>query len=397
MDYLLPTLTHHPRRIQMTGKSTIRILGAITLFALFTTAGPGPNQAKLISRLEFLDGYTVSNNFKYGGTQVGGLSGIDYDAASDSYFLLSDDRSSLQPARYYKAKISIFNNSIDTVIFIEKTDLKTEDGKPYPSIKEDPQRTVDPEGIRYNPKNQELVWLSEGERIIRSPDTLFVNPAIFVTDQGKHTGQYAINNGLHMQSREFGPRQNGTFEGLTFAGNFSSLLVSLEEPLYQDGPRADVEESKSLIRIYAYDVMTRKNTAQYAYDLDPVAYAPILTTAFRVNGVTDILDAGNNQLLVVERSFSTGRLPCTVKVFLADLNSGTNAISIPALAGESTVIPLSKKLILNMDSLGKYIDNIEGVTWGPLLPNGHRTLVFVSDNNFQSFQKTQFLLFEVIP
>jgi hypothetical protein len=49
-----------------------------------------------------------------------------------------------------------------------------------------------------------------------------------------------------------------------------------------------------------------------------------------------------------------------------------------------------------MDDLGIYIDNIEGVTFGPDLPNGHKTLVFISDNNFNVFEKTQLLLFEVM-
>ena len=49
-----------------------------------------------------------------------------------------------------------------------------------------------------------------------------------------------------------------------------------------------------------------------------------------------------------------------------------------------------------MDDLGIYIDNIEGVTFGPLLPNGHKTLLFVADNNFTVLQKAQVLLFEVM-
>ena len=49
-----------------------------------------------------------------------------------------------------------------------------------------------------------------------------------------------------------------------------------------------------------------------------------------------------------------------------------------------------------MDALGIYTDNIEGVTFGPLLPNGHKTLLFIADNNFSNLQKTQLLLFEVI-
>jgi hypothetical protein len=66
--------------------------------------------------------------------------------------------------------------------------------------------------------------------------------------------------------------------------------------------------------------------------------------------------------------------------------------------------PLSKRLILNLDTLPELgssrlpkIDNIEGVSFGPTLPNGHRSLVLVSDNNFNPDQITQFLAFEVVP
>ena len=59
--------------------------------------------------------------------------------------------------------------------------------------------------------------------------------------------------------------------------------------------------------------------------------------------------------------------------------------------------PITKKLLLDMTSLNRFIDNIEGVTFGPTLPNGHRSLIFVADDNFANYQKQQFLLFEVMP
>ena len=49
-----------------------------------------------------------------------------------------------------------------------------------------------------------------------------------------------------------------------------------------------------------------------------------------------------------------------------------------------------------MDDLGIYIDNIEGVTFGQVLPNEHRTLIFIADNNFNPLEQSQLLLFEVI-
>ena len=45
----------------------------------------------------------------------------------------------------------------------------------------------------------------------------------------------------------------------------------------------------------------------------------------------------------------------------------------------------------------KHIDNIEGITFGKKLPNGHDTLVLVADNNFNKEQQTQIIAFEVLP
>jgi hypothetical protein len=61
--------------------------------------------------------------------------------------------------------------------------------------------------------------------------------------------------------------------------------------------------------------------------------------------------------LVVERSYSTGTQACTVKVFLCDLNNATNVTDYIPL--ESKIQISFKKLILNMDDLGIFIDNVE--------------------------------------
>jgi hypothetical protein len=353
--------------------------------------------AQPFGRLEFRNVYVIPNSMRFQDTQVGGLSGIDYDAATGIFYLICDDRSALQPARYYKAAILLSGDRIDTVIFQEKIDLIAENGQPYPSAREARNRTIDPEGIRYNPKTGEVTWLSEGERIINAKDTALVDPEIVITRSGRFSGRYLIPDGVAMRTREFGARQNGSFEALTFADDFRSLWVALEEPLYQDGPRADVEDSPAFCRFFRYDVKTRDLQAQFVYDLEPVAYKPILSSAFRVNGITDVLDAGNNKLIVLERSFSTGRLPCTVKIFLAEPATGTEVSHIPSLKADPNVKPMTKQLLLNMDDLGIHVDNVEGITWGPALPNGHRTLLMITDNNFQSFQKSQVFLFEVIP
>lgn len=349
-----------------------------------------------IASLHFLGEQSIPYNLLYNNTTVGGLSGIDYDSAHGTYYLISDDRSALNPARFYTARISFTQNGIDSFYFTDVHNLLQPNGNVYPNNKQDPYHTPDPEAIRYNAVSKQLVWSSEGERIVRDKDTVLENPSvIMIAADGKYIDSFRLPPNLVMQSIEKGPRQNSVFEGLAFTDNYSTLFVSVEEPLYEDGPRADVVDNNAYIRILKFDVATKTNTAQYAYKLDPVAYPANPSTGFKINGVPDIISIGNNKLLVIERSFSTGRLPCTIKVFIADLNAVTDVTNIP-LMNSTQFVPVSKKLLLNMDNLGIYIDNIEGVTFGPTLPNGHKTLLFIADNNFVQIEKTQLLLFEVI-
>ncbi len=358
---------------------------------------PLPPTTGNISSLKFLGEKDIPFNLSYKNTTVGGLSSIDYDSTHQVYYLISDDRSAINSARFYTAKIGFTQKGIDTIQFTDVKNMLQPDGTAYPNSKQDPFHTPDPEAMRYNPANNQLFWSSEGERIVREKDTVLVNPSIImVSVEGKYLDSFAMPPNLFMQSVEKGPRQNGTLEGLTFADNFKTIFVSVEEPLYEDGPRADVVDNNAFIRILRYDVESKKNTAQYAYKLEPIAYPSIPATAFKINGVPDLLSLGNNKFLVIERSFSSGRLPCTIKVFITDLNGATDVKNLPLMHVENQFTPASKKLLLNMDALGIYIDNIEGVTFGPTLSNGHRTLLFIADNNFTFVEKSQLLLFEVI-
>lgn len=356
------------------------------------------NRAQSVGKLQLLGEYELPHNPSFRGTTIGGLSGIDYDSEHNLYYLISDDRSSLNPARFYTAQINISSRGIDTVIFTGVQSLLQANGKTYPGSKEDPLHTPDPEAIRYHPQTGQLVWTSEGERIVREKDTILENPAItLITRDGKFIDSFPLPVNLYMHASDRGPRQNGVLEGLSFGDNFSKLYVNVEEPLYEDGPRADLTDNQPWIRIFQFEVATKKNTAQYAYKLDPVAYPANPVSAFKINGIPDILWTGKNQMLVLERSFSTGRLPCTIKIFLADFGDAENIAGTRSLRESPPNRPVQKKLLLNMDTLGRYVDNVEGVCFGPMLPNGHRTLLLVADNNFSPLEKTQFFLFEVIP
>jgi hypothetical protein len=357
-----------------------------------TTAANGFGQLKFIGQ------YIVPHNLPYNGTVTGGLSGIDYDPATGQYYLICDDRSALNPARFYTARLFFSDKSFDSVKFTAVTTLLQPNGNAYPDNKTNAALTPDPEALRYNAKKHCMVWSSEGERIVNEKDTILTNPGVYeITPTGQYIDSFVLPAQFRMQATENGPRRNGVFEGLGFTPGYKYMYVSLEEPRYEDGPRADVRDTTAYTRIIKYDNHTRQPIAQYAYKLEPVAFPANPANAFKVNGISDIMVLSDHKMLTIERSFSTGIRDCTIKVFVTDLRNATDISGVNSLQTDTRFKPATKTLLLDFVSLGKYIDNIEGVTFGPVLPNGHQSLVFVADNNFSAIEESQFFLFEIIP
>lgn len=351
-----------------------------------------------VSSLKYINTYVLPHNQQFKGTTVGGLSAIDFDPESNIYYMICDDRSTINPARFYTAKITLSASGIDKVSITGVKTLYQKDGSAYPELAVHATRTTDPEAMRYNGLTKQLIWTSEGERLIKNGDTTLIDPTInVISTTGKYVDTIPLPDNLRMHALESGPRRNEVLEGLTFADDFKTLYVNLEEPLYQDGPRAEFVRNKAFIRIYRFDLKTKLNTAQYAYELGPVALPPVKEGGEYNNGIPDILWLGHNRMLITERSYSAGRDGTNVKVFLADLQDATDIMATKSLKDNPASHPVKKKLLLNMDDLGIYIDNIEGATLGPVLPNGHQTVIFVADNNFYKKEQSQFMLFEVIP
>ncbi|MFV8268367.1 esterase-like activity of phytase family protein [Flavobacterium sp. GT2N3] len=354
-----------------------------------TTRNKTAPSLKLISSIE------IPFNKTFQKTKVGGLSGIDYDAKNDLYYLISDDRSVFNDSRFYTVKIRLFDSKVEGIDFQSVSVLKNENGKVYGNWNTTPTTSADPEDIRFNPTTNTLVWSSEGARVITADKEVLQNPFVnFMDLKGDFLGNITFPENLAMQKLEKGPRNNGTLEGITFDKKYKNIYTNIEEPLFDDGNQANTSKG-GLIRLYQFNAKTKKNTAQYGYQLEPIAREPSPKGAFGVNGVSAILYYGKNQLLVVERSYSTGTQACTVKVFLCDLKKATNVKNHASLQNQKLELA-SKKLILNMDDLGIFIDNIEGLTFGPKLANGNPSIIFVSDNNFSDQQRTQVLMFEVV-
>ncbi len=341
-----------------------------------------------ITAIKFLDQTEIAYGTKFNQTELGGFSGIDYDKTKDEYYIICDDRSERNPARFYKAKIEIADKKIREFKIVEVEFLKNEAGDYFESYRKNPKKSTDPEDIRYNPKTQKIYWTSEGERLLKNNDTILLQPSLWAANlDGSFSKAFELPKELEISSQESGPRRNGVLEGLSFNQNFTKIYTQVEEPLYQDGAQANLNKGGK-IRLFEFDTKTRKNTAQYFYDIDAIDKEPIPKDGFAINGVSAILKLKNG-FVFVERSYSVGNEQNTIKLYYQEYNKQNN-ILLPNPEKNP-----EKVLLINLNSLGIKIDNIEGITLGPQLENHKRALLLVSDNNFSSDQKTQLLLFEI--
>lgn len=381
------------RVIYFSRKKTIFFIFSTILLSWHCTSTKPTAPVIKDPKLKFLNEYTISPAIKFENTIVGGLSGIDYEADSKIFASISDDRSEFNPARYYTYHILIEEDKIDTVIFESVSFLRNAHQDFFPPFNSNKIGAVDPEALRFY--NDKIIWSDEGLRQVQTGDTVLVNPRVFLAEKnGYFLDTFQLPDIFHMSANESGPRNNGGFEGLAISADKQFVFVSTEEPLLNDGPRAGLGDSSAIVRIIKFEIKSKKAVAQFAYRIEPVAHPVNPPNGFRVNGISDILFWDLDHLLVVERSYSTGRLSCTIRVYLADISNAQDISGINSLHNVPVSI-LPKKLLLNMDTLGVFTDNIEGVTFGPRLSNGKRSLIFIADNNFNPFERNQLLLFEV--
>ena len=173
---------------------------------LTLTACGAADTTTAVSGLQYLGQMRVWPGATLDGTVIGGLSGISYDPASQLYYVISDDRSAKNPARFYTARISLSANGIDDVEFVATHPWLDKDGKPFRPLDTDAAPPVippDPEGIAVDTRRQRLYWSSEGERATENAE----RPALLDTWvriaglDGGYRGEFVLPPVLDMSSR----------------------------------------------------------------------------------------------------------------------------------------------------------------------------------------------------
>lgn len=339
------------------------------------------------SRLRLLGETTLPHRMDFRGTTVGGLSALDHDPASGLWVALSDDRSQLQPARFYTLSVDVGPGVLGVQV-LDVVTLRQADGQPFPR-RDTRGQVVDPEGLRLLPGRRGLLWASEGDDRVNQPPALREARL-----DGSHVRDFEVPPMLQFAPRPgTGPRENNTFEGLALTPDTRTAWVAMEAALEQDGPVPGVGHPGGPCRFTAFDVATGRAVRQIAYLPDAVPHPPVIPGGFADNGVSEVLMADATRMLVLERAFSLGA-GTSMRIYEIDTRDGSDTLSLGKLRpGEYRAAP--KRFVADFAQLGlSRLDNTEGMCWGPRLANGHRSLVVVSDDNFNARQVTQFAAFD---
>jgi hypothetical protein len=360
------------------------MLTLVALIALLVAAAPALANGP---RIEFLGQAIVRSGTSFEGTTVGGLSSITYDARRGVFYALSDDASVLQPTRFYTLGLDVRDGRLEDgdVRFDAVTTLLAPDGQPYA------RSSLDPEGLALT-HDRRLILTSEGVQAAG------IDPFVRrYSLKGGFLGALPVPQPFQVTSDgSSGVRQNLGFESAGVSPDGRYLFTGTENALFQDGPAATVANG-SPSRLLRYDLRHGGLDRQWVYVNGPVVEPPVPPTAFSVNGLVELLPLSNRFLIAMERSFSVGA-PGTgnkIKLYAVALPGATNVNGASSIRDVRHVRPVRKKLVLDLDTLGIPLDNVEGLTLGPRLRDGRQTVVLVSDDNFAATQFTQFLAFAV--
>ncbi|MGN9844485.1 esterase-like activity of phytase family protein [Nonomuraea sp. H19] len=337
----------------------------------------------------FLGEQRLPHLMRHEGTVVGGLSGIDHDPRTGTWYFISDDRARYNPARFYTGRLDIDPRSgmFSGVRLTGVTTLTRGDGTPYPGYGK--PGSADPESIRFDRWSGRLLWGDEGDR----PDA--GNPSIPISTsavrsvdlQGRHVGTLRLPSTLRLTDSEHGPRRNFGFEGLAVTRH--AITAVTEGPRYEDGPVPTVEQGAPA----RLTMWSRRGDlrGQYVYPLDALPAAPIPPTGEADSGVSEILPIDDFRYLALERSWIEG-VNYRVRLYEIDLRGATNVLGRTDLGG-MPYRPVAKRLVHDLSSVRQPVQNLESLAWGPRLANGECTLVIGSDDNFNQVEVTQFLAF----
>jgi hypothetical protein len=368
----------------------------VALIGVGTIAGDATDRSGLTGTYTSATGETIPAN------QFGSFgSAVTYSGRGTRYYATNDrgfgDGSTRSIDRFHVLDITVVPVRKRVNVYLVQTRfLTSEDGEQLVGLAaafaDDPRRSLrfDPEGLRVGPQGTLYVSDEYGPAIDEFNASGMRLRSLPIPPKFR-AARLDANEDAEIAANRMGRVTNKGLEGLAITPDGRTLAGIMQGPLIQDGGKKGI-----YCRILTI-VLDSGATHEYAYPLSKAG-----------RGVSEILAIDADRFLVLERD-STGGPKGFARLFRIDRRGATDISGfgtdpdngLPPDEAPPGVTPVAKQPFLDLldPRFGLATEDfpakIEGLTWGPDLPDGRRLLLIVSDNDLISKNPTYFYAFAV--
>ena len=261
---------------------------------------------------------------------------------------------------------------------------------------------LDPEGIRASADGTFFVSDEYGPYLFEFDRQGHLLQRIEVPDSFSIAAPNA-NPNLELSGNTSGRQANRGMEGLAISPDGGTLFGMMQNALLQDNALTPgtINRRSTNTRILQVALATGL-TKEYVYQLDAVNLG---------QGVSEILAINDHEFLVVERDnlswlAAAPGAPTRKSIYRIDVTDATDVTgkTLPATGLPAGVKAVGKEIFINMldpdfgldkNDSKAIAEKIEGLAWGPDLPDGQHLLYVISDNDLSLVNPTQIYAFAI--
>ena len=328
-------------------------------------------------------------------------SSIAYTGDRDRYIMPADrgpaDGTTRYADRFSVVELTLTPGTPGKIVprIASTTLLTDESGRPFTGFGRGFDATNSPASPRFDPEGARVapdgtIYLSDEygpflyqfDRAGRRLRSLRVPEAFLIAHP--HPDEKA-----EIQGNTRGRVTNKGMEGLALTPDGTKLLGALQSPLIQDHGREGLN-----IRLLQVDPATGA-TREFVYPL-----------ADRTHGLSEILAVNDHEFLVLEREGKGGTEAGFKRITRIDTAAATDVSGVPSLPAGA--LPAGIRPVARADFLDlldprfglagpSFPEKVEGLAFGPDLPDGRHLLMVTTDNDFKADQPTRFWAFALAP
>lgn len=338
------------------------------------------------------------------GNRLGGISALEWTGDGNRYLALPDrgpdDGAVEYRCRLHELEITISPGSRTTVsaALVATRYLTDADGRHFTGSSaalaqgETLSHRLDPEAIRWNRGESLFVSEEYGPLLLEFSTTGQMIRSLALPDCFRVAAPSA-DKVTETLGNSSGRATNRGLECLALTPDGKTLVGLMQGPLIQDG---SVSQNGLVTgrncRLIAIDLASGR-TSQFVYQMDS-----------ELHGNSELTAVSDTDFLVLERDGLAGDAAQYRRLVRISLNGATDIGDRQQLAPSdigSSVIPVARRDFLDLLApdwglAGTNMpEKIEGLTFGPSLPDGRRSLLIATDNDFESANPTWIWVFAV--